>query len=338
MSEPELRVCLHESELDAALRFDARLGLTSDPKHLPMRLHYDGRGAALFGELTRQPEYYLTRCERQILASHADEIAEVLATESGTGGFESPMGAPVSVVELGAGAAEKIRVVLDALNRDGLLESFWPFDVDAGSVREVIAELGRAYPDIRLGGIIGDFTVHLQHLPDDHHTRLVAFLGGTFGNFRSMERGQFLRDLRDALRPGDWFMVGADLVKDPEVLLAAYNDAAGVTAEFDRNVLHVLNHRLGGDFEPENFEHLALWDEDATTIEMRLRALKPMEVDLPALGLSIAFAAGEEVHTGVSVKFHAEELEDQLRAAGFRPEHRWSDPGGRFGVFLARVA
>ncbi|WP_026930651.1 L-histidine N(alpha)-methyltransferase [Glycomyces tenuis] len=337
MAEPELRVCLDEDDLDAALRFEARYGLTSSPKRLPMRLHYDGRGAALFGELTRQPEYYPTRCERRILDSHADAIADVLATEFGTGGFESPMGAPVSVIELGAGAAEKIRVVLDALHRDGLLASFWPFDVDAGSVRDVLAELAPAYPDARLGGIVGDFTIHLRHLPEDHHNRLVAFLGGTFGNFTGPEREQFLRDLREALHPGDWFMLGADLVKDPDTILAAYNDAAGVTAEFNRNVLHVLNHRLGADFEPEHFEHVATWDGDAQTVELRLRALKPMAVALPAIGLDVAFDTGEEIHTGISVKFRPAELEDQLRAADFRPEHRWSDPDGAFAVFLARV-
>lgn len=338
MSEPELRVCLDESDLEAALRFDARRGLTSSPKYLPMRLHYDGRGAALFGELTRQPEYYPTRCERQILATHADEIVDVLATQSNTGGFESPMGAPVSVIELGAGSAEKIRVVLDALDRDELLESFWPFDVDAGSVRDVLIALATVYPDIRLGGIVGDFTLHLEHLPDSQAPRLVAFLGGTFGNFAGMERGQFLQDLRDALRPGDWFMAGADLVKEPDVILAAYNDAAGITAEFNRNVLHVLNHRLDADFEPDDFEHVALWDGTAATVELRLRALKPMRVELAAIELDIAFTAGEEIHTGISTKFHPAELEDLLQATGFRPERRWTDPSGHFGVFLSRVA
>ncbi|HEU5126425.1 MAG TPA: L-histidine N(alpha)-methyltransferase [Glycomyces sp.] len=337
MSEPELRVCLDESDLDAALRFDARRGLTSTPKYLPMRLHYDGRGAALFTELTRQPEYYPTRAERQILTARADEIADVLATESNTGGFESPMGAPLSVIELGAGAAEKIRVVLDALERDGQLESFWPFDADAGSVRNVLTVFAEAYPDIRLGGIVGDFTLHLDHLPDSQTPRLVAFLGGTFGNLTEPEREQFLQDLREALRPGDWFMVGADLVKDPEVILAAYNDAAGVTAEFNRNVLHVLNDRLGADFDPEGFEHLALWDEGAATIEFRLRALRPMAVRLDAIGVSVEFAAGEEIRTGVSTRFRSEDLERELRAAGFRPEHCWADPGDRFGVFLSRA-
>lgn len=330
-------MCLDEADLDAALRFDARLGLTASPKRLPMRLHYDGRGAALFGELTRQPEYYPNRCERQILDARAGEITDVLATESGTGGFESPMGAPVSVIELGAGAIEEIRVVLEALHRDGLLASFWPFGTDAGSVREAIAALAEAYPDIRTGGIVGDYTLHLRHLPDDHRTRLVAFLGEAFGNFTDMERDQFLRELREALRPGDWFMLSADLVKDPNLILAAYNDAAGVTAEFDRNVLRVLNHRLGADFEPEHFEHLATWDEDASTVRMRLRALKPMTVALPAIGLDVAFDTGEEIHTGIAVKFRPDELEDRLLEVGFQPEHRWNDPGGRLGLFMSRV-
>ncbi|GAB3649429.1 L-histidine N(alpha)-methyltransferase [Glycomyces tarimensis] len=338
MSEPELRICLDDSDLDAALRFDARRGLTSAPKYLPMRLHYDGRGAALFGELTWQSEYYPSRCEREILGANSEAIADVLATESNSGGFESPMGAPVSVIELGSGRAEKIRVLLDTLDRDGQLESFWPFDVDAGSVRNVLDDLAVRYRDIILGGIVGDFTLHLEHMPDHQHTRLVAFLGGTFGNFTGMERDQFLQDLRDALRPGDWFLAGADLVKDPEIILAAYNDAAGITAEFNRNVLRVLNERLGGDFEPNNFEHVVRWDADASRVELRLRALKPMTVNLPAIELQVELDAGEEIQTGISVKFHPEDLENQLRAAGFQPERWWTDASGYFGLFLARVA
>ncbi|WP_246039417.1 L-histidine N(alpha)-methyltransferase [Glycomyces buryatensis] len=327
MPVPELRICLDEADLAAAMRFDARRGLTSSPKYLPMRLHYDGRGATLFGELTRQPEYYPTRCEREILSGRAADIAAAVTAA-----------APVSVVELGAGLAEKIRPVLDAMHERGRLESFWPFDVDASTVRDVLLDLATAYPDTDLGGIVGDFTLHLQHLPDHHDSRLVAFLGGTFGNFTGMERGQFLRDLREALRPGDWFLVGADLVKDPEVILAAYSDAAGVTAEFNRNVLYVLNHRLDADFEPENFEHIALWDAGTATVDMRLRALKPMTVDVAGIELDISFAVGEEIHTGISTKFHRGELENQLQASGFELVHCWTDSQGYVGVFLAKVA
>lgn len=326
MSAPELRVCLDDVDLDAALRLDVRRGLTARPKHLPMRLHYDGRGSGLFGELTKQPEYYQTRAERAILRDDAGAIAAALGD------------APVAVIELGAGRAEKIRPVLDALAAQGRLDAFWPFDAAAGEVRDVLAELATAYPDAHLGGIVGDFTRHLAHLPDHGGRRLVAFLGGTFGNFTGMERGQFLRDLREALRPGDRFLLGADLVKDPEVILAAYNDAAGVTAEFNRNVLHVLNHRLDADFEPDHFQHVALWDADTATIELRLRALKPMAVDLAALGLDVAFAVGEEIHTGVSVKFHRADLEDQLRATGFEPARCWTDERGYMGAFLAEAA
>lgn len=325
MSAPELRICLDETDLDAALRLDARRGLTSHPKYLPMRLHYDGRGSTMFGELTRQPEYYQTRSERAILHDNAAAIAQSL----GDG--------PVSVIELGAGRAEKIRPVLGALADGGRLDAFWPFDVAAGEVRDVLLELATAYPDAYLGGIIGDFTRHLNQLPDHHDTRMVAFLGGTFGNFTPMERSQFLSDLREALRPGDWFLLGADLVKDPEVILAAYNDAAGVTAEFNRNVLYVLNHRLDADFEPDNFEHIALWDNDTATIEMRLRAMKPMSVDLSALSLDISFTVGEEIHTGISTKFQRGELENQLQATGFEPVRCWTDANDYMGVFLARA-
>jgi L-histidine Nalpha-methyltransferase len=322
---PELRICVDEADLEASLRLDAKRGLTSHPKHLPMRLHYDGRGSAMFGELTRQPEYYQTRSERAILRDNAEAIAGTLGD------------APVSVVELGAGRAEKIRPVLDALAGAGRLDAFWPFDVAAGQVRDVLLELATAYPDAYLGGIVGDFTRHLHQLPDHHDTRLVAFLGGTFGNFTGMERGQFLRDLREALRPGDRFLLGADLVKDPDVILAAYNDAAGVTAEFNRNVLYVLNHRLDADFQPDNFEHIALWDSDTATVDLRLRAMKPMAVDVAALAIDIDFTVGEEIHTGISTKFHRDELESQLQATGFEPEACWTDERGYMGVFLARA-
>lgn len=325
MPAPELRICLDETDLEAALRLDARRGLTSHPKYLPMRLHYDGRGSTLFGELTRQPEYYQTRSERAILHDRAEEIADALGND------------PISVIELGAGRAEKIRPLLGALNRAGRLDAFWPFDVAEGEVREVLLELATAYPDASLGGIVGDFTRHLAQLPDHHDTRLVAFLGGTFGNFTAMERSQFLRDLRESLRPGDWFLLGADLVKNPDVILAAYNDAAGVTAEFNRHVLYVLNHRLDADFEPDNFEHIALWDNDTATIDMRLRAMKPMKVDLAALDLDISFRVGEEIHTGISTKFHRGELENELQAHGFAPAQCWTDERAYMGVFLARA-
>lgn len=325
MSAPELRICLDESDLEAALRLDARRGLTSHPKYLPMRLHYDGRGSTLFAELTRQPEYYQTRSERAILHDWAGEIADALGND------------PVSVIELGAGRAEKIRPLLGALARADRLDAFWPFDVAEGEVRDVLLELATAYPDAYLGGIVGDFTRHLAQLPDHHDTRLVAFLGGTFGNFTGMERSQFLGDLRESLRPGDWFLLGADLVKNPDVILAAYNDAAGVTAEFNRHVLYVLNHRLDADFEPDNFEHIALWDNDTATVDMRLRAMKPMKVDLSALAIDISFRVGEEIHTGISTKFLRGELENHLQATGFEPARCWTDEHGYMGVFLARA-
>jgi L-histidine Nalpha-methyltransferase len=322
---PELRICLDVSDLDASLQSDVRRGLTAHPKHLPMRLHYDGRGSTLFGELTRQPEYYQTRSERAVLHDRAAEIADALGPE------------PVSVIELGAGRAEKIRPLLGALASAGRLDAFWPFDVAEGEVRDVLLELATAYPDAHLGGIIGDFTRHLAHLPDHHDMRLVAFLGGTFGNFTAMERSEFLGDLRESLRPGDWFLLGADLVKDPEVILAAYNDAAGVTAEFNRHILYVLNHRLDADFEPDNFEHIALWDNDTATIDMRLRAMKPMKVDVAALAIDIAFSVGEEIHTGISTKFQPGELQNQLQASGFETTRCWTDEHGYMGVFLARA-
>jgi L-histidine N-alpha-methyltransferase len=324
--EPELRICADEDDLVAALRADVRHGLASRPKHLPMRLHYDGQGAALFGELTRQPEYYLTRCEREILTARAGEIARAVG-ENG----------PALMVELGAGTAEKIRSVLNALRAEDRLKSFWPFDVHEPTLRAVLDGLTEAYPDTVLGGIVGDFTLHLEHLPDTGGTRTVAFLGGTFGNFPGMERRQFLTDLREVLRSGEWFLVGVDLVKDPEVLLAAYTDAAGVTAAFNRNVLRVLDDRLDADFEPDRFEHVALWDAEASAVDIRLRATAPMKADVAALDLEVAFEAGEEIHTGISTKFHPGELEDQLKSLGFEVRHCWTDAKGYFATILAQA-
>jgi L-histidine N-alpha-methyltransferase len=309
-----------ELDLDRALREDARIGLTATPKRLPPKYFYDARGSAIFEEITRLPEYYPTRAERQILASRADPIGELTRA--------------TTLVELGSGSSEKTRLLLDGLRDTGTLRSFTPLDVSADALRDAVEKLRLDYPELEVHGIVGDFVAHLR-LPPVDGSRLVAFLGGTIGNFTPDERASFLAGLRAQLTPGDWFLLGADLVKDPAVLVPAYDDAAGVTARFNRNVLHVLNRRLDADFDVDAFDHVALWDADHEWIEMRLRATRPMVVHLRAIDLTVTFAEGEELRTEISAKFRREGLTTELAAAGFEVRQWWTDRRDRFALTLA---
>jgi len=308
--------------LAEALRADARTGLTASPKHLPPKWFYDARGSELFEEITRLPEYYPTRAERAALHRYAGQIAEI--TEAKT------------LIELGSGSSEKTRLLLDALSGRGTLGTFVPLDVSESALAEAVATLATDYPGLDVQGVVGDFTEHLPHLPNGS-SRLIAFLGGTIGNLLPAQRATFYAELRAALEPGEWFLLGADLVKDPAVLVPAYDDAAGVTAEFNRNVLHVLNRELGADFEPDAYEHVALWDAENEWIEMRLRASKPMRVSVPELDLTVEFDAGEEMLTEVSAKFRREGIETELADAGFAVRRWWTDPEGRFSITLAEA-
>ncbi|WP_344611881.1 L-histidine N(alpha)-methyltransferase [Dactylosporangium salmoneum] len=320
MPELDLDVHLTAEDLAAALRADARRGLTATPKWLPPKYFYDARGSALFEEITRLREYYPTRAEREILAERAGAIAR-------------RTGAKV-LVELGSGSSEKTRLLLDALREHGTLGSFVPLDVSGAALRDALAALRTDYPDLHLHGIVADFVNHLEVLPESG-TRLVAFLGGTIGNLVPAERAAFLAGVRARLSPGEWLLIGADLVKNPAVLVPAYDDAAGVTAEFNRNVLHVLNRELHADFNPSLFAHVALWDPANEWIEMRLRATRPMTVHVADLGLDVSFAGGEELRTEVSAKFRPGRLANELAAAGFAVRDRWTDTLGRFSLTLA---
>ena len=322
MTRPELDVYLDDRDLSDALRADALDGLTATPKSLPPKWFYDARGSALFEDITRLPEYYPTRAEREILVARSGDIAQITGAKT--------------LIELGSGSSEKTRLLLDALRAGGTLGAFVPFDVSVSALREAMARIAEDYPALQVHGIAGDFTRHLGRLPSGG-TRLVAFLGGTIGNFVPSQRTAFLGGLRAALEPGDWLLLGTDLVKDPGVLVAAYDDAAGVTAEFNRNVLHVLNRELGADFDPDSFRHVALWDTEREWIEMRLRARRPMRVRVPALDLTVDFAAGEDLHTEVSAKFRRGGVDRELAAAGFAARHWWTDPAGRFAETLAEV-
>ena len=251
--------CLPDGYLDRALRADARAGLTASPKTLPPKWLYDENGSELFEKITQLDEYYPTRAERSILAAVAGEIAA--ATGAST------------LVELGAGAADKTRLLLDALRAAGTLRSFVPVDVSETALIEAAHRVLAGYPGLSVRAVVSDFEEHLG-LPDSSGPRLVAFLGGTIGNLLPGQRAAFLASVRARLGPGDALLLGTDLVKDPEVLHAAYDDAAGVTAAFNKNVLAVLNARLGANFDLAAFDHVALWDPGQEWIEMRLRSAR----------------------------------------------------------------
>jgi L-histidine N-alpha-methyltransferase len=302
------------------LRRDARRGLTSNPKELPPKWFYDHRGSLLFDEITRLPEYYPTRTERSILAERADEIAQVTKADT--------------LVELGSGTSEKTRLLLDALQSAGTLARFVPFDVSETTLRDAAAAVVEEYPGTSVHAVCGDFERHLDLLPGGGR-RLVAFLGGTIGNLLPDARARFLREIAAGIGPDDAFLLGTDLVKDPARLVAAYDDAAGVTADFNRNVLRVLDRELGADFDPDRFEHVARYDPDNEWIEMLLRSTAPQVVDVPALDLVVPFREGEEMRTEVSAKFRRDRVERELAAAGLRLVEWWTDPAGDFALSLS---
>ena len=311
---------LTPQELGASLREDVRRGLTSTPKVLPPKYFYDARGSALFEEITRLPEYYPTRAERSILAAHAGDVADLTKART--------------LVELGSGSSEKTHLLLGALREVGSLETYVPVDVSDDAIERAIPGLVDRYPGLTVHGVVADFERHLDALPAEG-PRLVAFLGGTIGNFEPEQRAAFLAAVGSNLAPGDALLLGTDLVKDPGRLVRAYDDAAGVTAEFNRNVLRVIDRELGATFDPDSFDHVAVWDAEREWIEMRLRAQRTHRVEVPALALGVAFSAGEEMRTEVSAKFRRETVAAELTAAGLRPSAWWTDDAGDFGVSLA---
>jgi len=306
--------------LASALRRDALAGLTAEPKTLPPKWFYDERGSELFEKITLLPEYYPTRAERSILAAHAADIAAATGASA--------------LVELGSGSSDKTRLLLDALHGAGSLRSYVPVDVSESALIAAGQRVLASYPGLAVNAVVSDFEERLG-LPAADGPRLVAFLGSTIGNLLPPQRAAFLARLRAGLRPGDALLLGTDLVKDPAVLLAAYDDAAGVTAAFDKNVLSVLNSELGADFDPDEFDHVALWDPAQEWIEMRLRSARRQTVALPAIGLSVEFADGEELRTEVSAKFRQPGVTAELAAAGFTPRAWWTDPDGQFALSLA---
>ncbi|MFH8449269.1 L-histidine N(alpha)-methyltransferase [Streptomyces fungicidicus] len=308
---------LPEDATDAALRADVREGLTGSPKTLPPKWFYDAHGSELFEEITALPEYYPTRAEREILLARAGEIAAASGART--------------LVELGSGSSEKTRHLLDALTG---LHTYVPVDVSESALTLAGRALAADRPGLDVHALIADFTAPLT-LPATPGPRLVAFLGGTVGNLLPAERAGFLAAVRALLAPGDALLLGTDLVKDEEVLVRAYDDAAGVTAAFNKNVLSVVNRELGADFDPAAFGHVALWDAGHEWIEMRLRSLTAQTVKIPALELAVDFAAGEELRTEVSAKFRREGVRDELLAAGLELTHWWTDEEARFALSLS---
>ncbi|WP_081690786.1 L-histidine N(alpha)-methyltransferase [Conexibacter woesei] len=300
-------------------------GLTRPFKELPPKHFYDAHGADLFDRICELPEYYPTRCERAILEQRSAEIVER------TGAAE--------LVELGSGTAAKTRLLLSAMHEAGTLNRYVPIDVTEGMVRDSAARLVEEFDGLRVHGIVGDFERHLGRVPEpvDGRPRIVAFLGGTIGNFTPGSRRRFLRGLSQLLGPDDFLLLGTDLVKDPAVLEAAYDDSAGVTAAFNRNVLTVLNRELDADFAVDAYEHVAFFDRDREWIEMRLRAQRPQRVTVGKLGLRLTFAAGEELRTEISAKFTPERISGDLAAAGMELVETLTDQDGLFALTLARI-
>jgi len=313
------RVLTAQTDLVGTLIEDVRCGLSAAPRWLPPKYFYDDRGSELFDQITLLPEYYPTRAERALLAQYADDIVHAADAHV--------------LLELGSGSSEKTTILLDALERSGKLESYVPVDVSTGALRGALDDLARTRPTLPVYPVVADFEHHLSDLPVPGR-RLVAFLGSTIGNFAPAERTEFFGQLGQALGPGETFLLGIDLVKDPERLVAAYDDASGVTADFNRNVLRVLNRELDGDLVPDDFDHVAIWDAEQEWIEMRLRARRPMTVSLPGAGLEFDLSAGEEIRTEISAKFRRLTVESELVAAGFRPLGWWTD--GDYALALAR--
>ena len=313
-------VHLSPDDMRRQMRADAVSGLQARDKSIPPVWFYDERGSRLFEEITQLPEYYPTRAERALLERHGRSIAERSKADT--------------LVELGAGACDKTRVLLAALDETGTLARYVPFDVSDEFLRSAATSLASEFTALDIHLVIGDFHHHLAEIPADGR-RMIAFLGGTIGNLSPAQRARFLFDLNCTMSSDDSLLLGTDLVEDRGRLVAAYDDAAGVTADFNRNVLHVLNQQLGGDFDPGLFRHVALWNEEEQWIEMRLRAEQATEVSLRGADLTVRFDQGEDLLTEISAKFTPGRVERELFEAGFVVDGMWGAEEGEFLLTLA---
>jgi L-histidine N-alpha-methyltransferase len=311
---------LTDEDIERSLRADVVAGLTRSPKELPPKWFYDARGSELFEQITRLPEYYPTRTERAILIEYAGEMARLAKADT--------------LVELGSGSSEKTRLLLDAMTAAGHLRRYVPVDVSGAALAAAADDIHADYPELEVHGVVADFDRHLDLLPSDGR-RLVVFLGGTIGNFQPVDRVRFLSRIRATMSPGDALLLGTDLVKSPSRLVPAYDDAAGVTAEFNRNVLRVLNRELDADFDPDAFEHVARWDPAEEWIEMILRSTRDQSALIRSLDLKVHFDAAEEMRTEISAKFTPVRVRTELRSAGLSMTEWWTDPAGDFALSLS---
>jgi L-histidine N-alpha-methyltransferase len=303
-----------------ALVDDVRRGLGRHPRRLSPRWLYDDRGSELFDQITRLPEYYPTEAERSILAAHAADIAELSGADT--------------VIELGSGTSDKTRTLLDAFSTSGQLRRFVPFDVSEQTLRDAADELRLRYPGLAVHGVVGDFTLHLAHLPRNGRP-MVAFLGSTIGNLYVEERQAFLHNLAASLPAGATLLLGVDLVKSLDRLVPAYDDAQGVTAQFTLNLLDVLNRELGADFDTRAFDHIAFWDPVHERMDLRLRANDDQRVSIPGAGIQLDLNDGEEIRVEISTKFRLPNITAELTDAGFVVRHSWTDPAGDVALLLA---
>jgi L-histidine Nalpha-methyltransferase len=312
-----------DADSAAAMARDVHRGLTAEPKELSPKYFYDERGSRLFEQITELPEYYPTRAEREILT---DRAAEILTAA----------GCPGTLVELGSGSAAKTRHLLDAMRDAGCLETYVPVDISEEITHETARVLVEEYPGLAVRGLVCDFEHHLERIPDHDGDRLIAFLGGTVGNLYPDQRGEFLERIAALLGPRDHLLLGTDLIKDTGRLQAAYDDADGVTAEFNKNVLQVLNRELGGDFDLDAFDHVARYDAEQERMDIRLRSQVDQTVTLEEIDLEIRFAAEEEMRTEISTKFTRARLEGVYREASMEMDGWFTDPVGDYALSLAR--
>lgn len=310
--------------LTSTIAEDVLLGLSAEPRRLPAKLFYDAAGSRLFEEITRTPEYYPTRTERAILEDHAAEIARAA-------------GSNLTLVELGAGSASKTRVLISAILRRQLRLEFHPVDVSPAALKEALSSLNGDFTNLKVSPIVADYTDHVPRLDSLPARKLVLFIGSTIGNFEPQQAVRFLQRVRRSLQPGDALLLGFDMVKDAQVLHAAYNDAAGVTAQFNKNLLARINRELDADFDLDEFNHVAFWNRRASRIEMHLESRVDQSVRVRDLNRTFHFSFGERIHTENSYKFTTSSIRKLVRLSGFKMEQTWTDPQEWFSVVLARA-
>jgi len=310
--------------VDPAMAREVRDGLGTTPKRLPCKLLYDDVGSALFEQITELPEYYLTRTERAIFEDYASEMLEAA-------------GPSLTLVELGAGTANKTRILIEELLQRQTRALFYPIDVSPAALNEAVTQMAAQFPQLRVNPVVADYSGGVPALSRISGRKLVLFIGSSIGNYDPPEAIAMLRRIRRSLRGGDALLLGTDLAKSAKILVPAYDDAQGVTAEFNKNILGRLNRELDADFDLDAFRHVALWNKHCSRMEIYLESTTAQSVFIPAIDMDVRFAAGERIHTENSYKYTAEMVEEILRESGFRLEQTWSDLKGWFGVHLARV-